>query len=40
MPDVCRRALDLAQPQDGHNLLIANDQSDLLTTAKLPIPGS
>jgi putative transposase len=32
--------LDLALPQDEHNLLIANDQGELLTTAKLPIPGS
>jgi hypothetical protein len=31
--------LDLALPQE-HNLLISDDQGELLTTAKLPIPTS
>ena len=31
--------LDLALPAE-HNLVITDDQGELLTTAKLPIPGS
>jgi hypothetical protein len=32
--------LDLALPADEHNLLVANDQGELLTTAKLATPRS
>ena len=31
--------LDLALPADEHNLLISDDQGEVLTTAKLPIPA-
>jgi hypothetical protein len=32
--------LDLALHPEEHNLLVCNDQGELLTTDRLPTPGS